>query len=120
LNEIETAIRDLKAYAEGAERKIKSDESEENVRFYKQNIISFNLAIKALEKQLNGGWVPVNSGKLPENKKIVLITRSTGSVGLGFCNRNSSNHWRDGEGYLLSCPLAWRELPEPYKEDEKN
>jgi len=69
-------------------------------------------ASKLIERQR---WIPVIE-RLPENKKVVIITRSTGRVGLGFCNRNSNNQWRDGEGYLLTCPLAWRELPEPYKE----
>ena len=79
---------------------------------------SCNLAVSALEQQLNNGWIPVNDDTLPENKVTVIVTRITGSVGMGFCNR-SSNTWRDSEGYPMSEPLAWMYKPERYTEVAK-
>jgi len=73
--------------------------------------------LQALTEKLEREWTPV-SERLPENKIRVMISRPLGNVGIGFCNRNSNNQWRDGEGYLITEPIAWQLLPEPYKEDK--
>jgi hypothetical protein len=79
-------------------------------------ILDYNKQIcNIIESQLNvDKWIPV-SERLPENKVNVLISKSNGKVSIGFCNVNYSE-WRE-EGYIISTPLAWKPLPEPYKED---
>jgi len=65
-------------------------------------------------------WVPVSEG-LPENKVVVLLTTSTGGIAMGYCNRNSNNQWRDYTGFVIFPePIAWQQLPEPYKEASKD
>ena len=62
-----------------------------------------------------GGWIPC-SERFPENKARVLITKTTGTVDIGHCNKNSNNEWRDSGGYKTDNVVAWQPLPEPYKE----
>lgn len=76
---------------------------------------AFELAISALEQQLNGGWIPV-SEQLPENYGYYLITYQ--DVG-GTVNWMETDY--DEDGWNCTCHvIAWRETIEPYKGEDKD
>lgn len=66
--EIKKAIEDLKEFANGNTYDTEYTDFE-----------IFNLAIEALEKQLNGGWIPVKE-RLPENDADCLVTTGNGEI----------------------------------------
>ena len=78
-----------------------------------------NMAIKALEKQRNNGWIPVDE-RLPEDGVRVLTCDN-------YKNMHVMRHYNfyeypfcigpEHERYYM--PKAWMELPEPYKECEE-
>jgi len=91
-----------------------------NPRYDQGKYDAYYEMLKIIKEQptVGNGWIPV-SEKLPENKQVVLVTHWTGSVGLGFCNINSGNQWRDGEGYPMATePIAWQPKPEGYVVEE--
>lgn len=65
-------------------------------------------------------WIPVTE-RLPESKEEDLeyptvIIDLDGQVALG-CYYESTREWGMGEYFNQKCfPIAWCELPEPYKE----
>lgn len=87
---------------------------------------AFSMAIKALEKQKYNGWIPVEE-KLPDTDDYILLSFSNFSIPL--VGRYESDKDRSGAFYIgdeletcLSQDLfvnAWKPLPEPYKESEK-
>lgn len=80
---------------------------------------ALDLAIFALEEQQADRWIPVTK-ELPEHGNEVLISYD-GHTCYGFYDK-VSKVWYE---YYLSTPNervnlnveAWRELPEPYKEE---
>ncbi|HHV09991.1 MAG TPA: DUF551 domain-containing protein [Clostridiales bacterium] len=86
---------------------------------------ALDTAISALQLQLTGGWIPV-SERLPE-EKINPVTSDyfeyecTAYWGYG---RVDVRHYKFGDGHWWNSPscvdayvVAWRERPEPYKEE---
>ena len=95
-----------------------------DTRSHKQYSLSaLDLAISALEQQLNNGWIPVEK-ELPKftDDYLVSVTIST-SFGDFETVRTLPFYRKDGKGgWLLPENFdevwkvrAWRELPEPYK-----
>jgi hypothetical protein len=97
----------------------------------KNNEKELDMAISALEHQLNGGWIPV-SERLPEENGHYLVTYHEWSKGkylpeFDLTYAKTLRFYR-GEFKMPVCcndkieqdigreVLAWRELPEPYKE----
>ena len=83
-----------------------------------------NMAIKALEKQHNNGWIPVEED-LPEPNKYVLLSFSncsTPEIGrYEEDNKGGAFYLGDEEETCISQMFfvnAWMPLPEPYKESE--
>lgn len=84
-----------------------------------------DLAIQALEKQLNGGWIPINE-KSPKFDINYLVTTENGDVftskfyGYGEECQGFKEFpegvWEVDE--LGETVIAWQPLPEPYKEVE--
>ncbi len=73
------------------------------------------LAVKALEKQLNGGWI-LCSERLPKEDEGVLISFTNGKVRWAFLYLDE---WNTGWSfYPKKYVNAWQPLPEPYKEVE--
>jgi hypothetical protein len=77
------------------------------------------LAISALEKQLNGGWIPV-SERLPEEGMKVLVV-SNNDIPI-YCvaimmNGELRVTWNHDRFEHIKI-VAWQPLPEPYKEAE--
>ncbi len=86
---------------------------------------AIDIAISALEKQLNGGWISVKE-KLPESEdNSVLAQFNNGSIetvhiqdyfdditaGLDENGNQLYTKW-----YISQGVVAWQPLPEPYKE----
>ena len=83
-----------------------------------------DMAIKALEKQHNNGWIPVEED-LPEPNKYVLLSFSncsTPEIGrYEEDNKGGAFYLGDEEETCISQMFfvnAWMPLPEPYKESE--
>ena len=73
---------------------------------------AFNLAISALEKQEQDGWIPVTE-RLPEKEGCYLVT-----VKNDHERRYSKTAWYCGDGWFARQDIiAWRLTPEPYKEE---
>jgi hypothetical protein len=103
-------------------------QNQDNQDLYNANLI----AISALEKQLNGGWVPVDE-RLPEEYGCYLVAwrptdltaediiKNTGTVPHYYemveYDPDDEALWIGGieqcDSYEI---LAWQPLPEPYKE----
>jgi hypothetical protein len=116
--EIEKAIDCLKGNLKGFEQLLEAQPNSPVRGSIESQIDSLKTAISALEAQQDDMWIPITE-QLPENKKVVLISQKSGSVALGFCNRNSGDKWRTNDGYeLFNKPLAWKPLPTPYKEEQ--
>jgi len=79
------------------------------------------LAISALEKQINGGWIPC-SERLPEEATNVLVTQDFGE----HQNVTEASYIDNLHGIKFWCcydhkidnVVAWQPLPEPYLESE--
>jgi hypothetical protein len=69
-------------------------------------------AISALEQQLTGAWIPVDSGRLPRENETILATIKSESKEMVVLIEYYTNDWLRG-AWKLS---AWQLLPEPYKE----
>ena len=73
------------------------------------------MCIEALEKQLNGCWIPV-SERLPKENEEVLITLTHGQVTWAYLYQGK---WHTMfSAYPIERVIAWQPLPEPYKEEE--
>ena len=84
-----------------------------------------NMAISALTQQLNNGWIPV-SERLPEEKESP-ITNDYYTYEVTYISRIGidiryysfgGGHWWHGCACMDGYVTAWRERPEPYKEDK--
>ena len=123
MNNIEKAIENINDFIEVWELE-QADEYMEMI-ISKEDIDAFKIAISALEKQLNNGWIPV-SERLPESiGDTVLITvpinRGTshhfGSLDIAYMRNDEKRvfYGTDGE-YSFDEVTAWQPLPEPYKQ----
>lgn len=75
------------------------------------------LAIKALEKTLTGGWIPV-AERLPDNQQRVIVKCKGCPTVIGWIMHG---RWHTDFGcmYKEYDVIAWQPLPEPYKEEEQ-
>ena len=71
-----------------------------------------SIAIEALEKQLNGGWIPV-SERLPKENEEVLITLAHGKATWAYLYQGEWNTMFST--YPRERVIAWQPLPEPFK-----
>lgn len=60
-------------------------------------------------------WIPC-SERLPEERKVVLITNDKGNVRYGQFRGTHGMYWY-WKGNTLEEVIAWMELPESYRED---
>ena len=95
-------------------------QNRDNQDLYNANLV----VISALEKQLNGGWIPA-SETLPSNTQRVLVTLENKMVLEVFYINNKFKFIGIVEGggmkeiFKDNPVIAWQPLPEPYKEVEK-
>lgn len=91
----------------------------------------FDIALECMQKQLTGGWIPV-SERLPEENGHYLVTYHEWGKGdylpeFDFTCIKILRFYRGEFKMPICCDnkidddigrevLAWRELPEPYKE----
>ena len=120
MNDIERAIAYLKDAAKIAEKNNLSQEVFEETK----GII--NTAISALEKQLNGGWIPA-SERLPtirecqENDCRFIVTDGNRRYQVWFDYEEGYFQKCECNGLGLKkdkCVIAWQPLPSTYKEVE--
>ena len=58
-------------------------------------------------------WIPVNSGNIPKNNRLVLVAASGAAGGIVYefaCRDRGEWIYRDGGGRALSV-LAWADIP---------
>ena len=73
---------------------------------------TFKNLIEARENQLNNGWIPC-SERLPESDNWYIIT--VGKNRLVYCDYYDAKH-REWDGYSFTDVVAWKKMPESYKE----
>ncbi len=121
MKELNLIIENLKAILE------ECTASEDAVSYVNgEDAGTLKAAIEALEKQERDRWIPVSEA-LPKEKAEYNVTIK-GEYGLppyvDACYWNDNdNVFEDWNGYYedyipVSNVIAWRPLPEPYKEDE--
>ena len=88
----------------------------------------FCMAVSALEKQEQDGWIPCKE-RLPDKSEDYLVTNYIEKWGdkitetcEAFYVYNDSiyktSYWCGSENHKLGKVSAWRPLPEPYTEEE--
>ena len=99
-------------------------QNQDNQDLYKANLI----AISALEKQLNGGWIQFEAeydedlkmdmlqGHLPDDEQEIIVTNGK-TVWIDTFMRDGIECYLDSGDGLGGEVIAWMPLPEPYKED---
>ena len=126
-NNIERAIENFKKRNNGLKNNPVCQDVPERVNKQNYEIERNNLAIAALEKQLNGGWISA-SDRLPEmcGQDILLTIENifqqrkvihgfTGYMEKGKLEFNSLDNETNFKNWTV---IAWQPLPEPYKEVE--
>ena len=101
-------------------------ESEFQKEIFAKRIERNNIAIKALEKQRNNGWMPVDE-RLPDTNDYILLSFSNFTnpvIGRYEAEEDGSGAFYIGDELetCLSQDLfvnAWQQLPKPYKESEE-
>ena len=79
---------------------------------------AYDMAISALEKQINGGWIKC-SDRLPKHGEVVLCTCRNGGITVSCITYKGAKtaKWVSfGQHYVA----AWKPLPEPYKESDES
>lgn len=77
------------------------------------------MVIKALEKQKDNGWIPVEE-KLPEDGAIVLTCDNHENIHvMRHHNFYEYPFGIEPEHERYYMPKVWQPLPEPYKESEQ-
>lgn len=82
-----------------------------------------NTAISALEKQLNGGWIPVGE-RLPKEVGFYIFQLNDERIHEYYYANESLYGDCDGDEPIdkmavnLNDVIAWQKCPEPYKEVE--
>jgi len=128
MNEIEKAIKSFKKRNKGLKNNPVCQDIQERVDKQNYEIVRNNIAIEALEKQLNSGWISVIE-MLPNYTSDYNVTVGVGSE-LGYFEEvrtyryeiyNGKNPYRkwivpNRFDEVINI-IAWRQLPETYKED---
>mgnify|MGYP002522940410 CR=1 FL=1 len=89
----------------------------------------FCMAVSALEKQEQDGWIPC-SERLPDKSEDYLVTnyiekwgdKITETCEAFYVYSDSiykTSYWCGSENHKLGKVSAWRPLPEPYTEEEE-
>ncbi len=82
-------------------------------------IDALNIAISALEQQLNGGWIKT-SKQPPKDYTEVWVTTEYGNVLHAFYANGDFRPGDYQEDKIYADIIAWKPIikPEPYKENE--
>ena len=103
------------------------EDENNDCKFTEDDYKANEMAIQALEKQINGRWISVNERK-PEKFEDVLVALS-GKIRGGTCDGEyrddicvgyyGYNRWHNHTN-LYDCKVNyWMPLPKPYKESEE-
>lgn len=79
-----------------------------------ESIEAIDVALHALQNQLNGGWIPV-SERLPDNQQRVIVKCKGCPTVIGWIMHG---RWHTDFGcmYKEYDVIEWQPLPEPWKE----
>ena len=88
---------------------------------------AFSMAIKALEKQKDNGWIPC-SKRLPKydeeyfekhnnNRQYIVMCKDSYAPTVAYFSKEKT--WYYNDFVKFNDVIAWQPLPEPYKECEK-
>ncbi len=86
---------------------------------------TYDAAISALQQQLTGGWIPVSSGRLPEEWKdehgiSIAFFVTVRDIGRPFKVCYDGKEWFDlFTREVYRNVTAWMPLPEPWKEERE-
>lgn len=114
MNEIERAIEDCKS---------KIEEYRSDYKCWVKECKIEETKLKALEKQLNNGWIPC-SERLPEEKEnpftwdyyeYTVTICIQGRYDIRHCKFGRGKWWNGGSD-MSNIVIAWQLLPERYKE----
>lgn len=78
---------------------------------------AITITLKALEKQINDRWIPV-SERLPSNIEEVIACDNDGIIVTGYIKKRIGYYVCEHLPFITEDIIAWRSLPEPYKERE--
>lgn len=104
------------AYCDNCEKEMNEDLCEDCHRKYQ----NWSASKKTIERvfnnlssaQLEQRWIPVTE-RLPEKKESVIVTVNDGAIYTDTDDWTGEAFWTHGDNVI-----AWRELPEPWKEGE--
>ena len=88
---------------------------------------AMEMAIKALEKQKDNGWIPC-SKRLPKydeeyfekhnnNRQYIVMCKDSYAPTVAYFSKEKT--WYYNDFVKFNDVIAWQPLPEPYKESEK-
>jgi hypothetical protein len=106
VSEIENAVENLLLFKETGE-----------ITDFVDFNYTLNLAIYALRKQLNGGWIPVIE-RLPKEKGFYIFQLTGGKIHeYWYEDKRLYEDCIHDEKYLFDMDkvTAWQPLPEPFK-----
>lgn len=72
-----------------------------------------NKCMEIVKKHMNDGWIPVEE-RLPDGNENVLVTTDMGEIASGYVTHGK---WITNQE--PDYPIAWRPLPEPYRQKEE-
>lgn len=79
--------------------------------------IAVDLETKTKKSDYKNCWIPVNT--LPKKDGYYLVTRKRGIVDVIGFYEDGWYDYDDGCEYNIDDVIAWMEVPEPYKSDNK-
>lgn len=120
MNEIEKTIKRLNILKTDIEHNlVKGNLIKRDLISSKELAELLTTAISALEKQLNGGWIPCRE-KLPEKGGYYLVSTQYETprvmIGFYFIELAIWNYWMSN--CQINSIIAWQPLPEPFKGGE--
>lgn len=100
------------------------EDENNDCKFTEDDYKANEMAIQALEKQINGRWISVND-RLPEELEDVLVYFEYfryGNYNCMYSTYGIGNQYKGRwhiNGYGKVNAFAWMPLPKPYKESEE-
>lgn len=98
---------------------------ENNPYVYVDVCVGLREAERIVRRHMSGGWIPVEE-RLPEEKINPIsrdfyeyqVTAKFGSAKDVRYYRYGNGHWWNGPGIVDKYVIAWRENPEPYRQEQ--
>jgi guanyl-specific ribonuclease Sa len=80
----------------------------------------YDLSITALEAQQADKWIPISSGRIPDEYTQVYVTTSTGGPFHLFYSNNEYRFGNYSGDPIIGTVIAWMPfyIPKPWKEEQ--